>query len=568
MIFSVASNRSRTSRDGFDDNVRRQAFYYGLPAVLLAIFGLLAMYFASSDSSQLERRYLRLAENASQERKDLEAELRRLRQSRRIVEGSAAASNEELLSRDEEKLTEIFASFKAERLYWEKLISLQPEENKYLFNIAQSCISESVFRKEFSAGNEESLRTSEGLATRGRSLMGALADPGQTGYPPAHLWWAQSLEQAVLSGQIPAEQAKNLAALALAHSDHYLSRELQAKEGLVVKSRMAALLERWQDAKDAVQVLFQGDPNYFRDLVALNLRLNRASENPEVFRMAKSRMLPTLRNELPVEVWQSTWGNLYIAMTAINEYPELIRALTEESAKIANQGNPDDFGKIAFLNEILSATYFAQFRQLNPNIERVRRGDLDLLKRAYDSFPRNPDLLNMLTDLGFSEDPQTAADAKAIYDPAKVTDPPPSVLIALGNQAVRTQKFDQAAELFEQTLQKGLRSPQLLNNLAYSYLKCSEPNPERALLLSNDAIRIASQSQEQRGMLTFLYDTQGAALKQLKRFSEAIVAFESALRDRPGNRSILQHLVDCYEAANLDPTIYRNRLQELDAGNK
>jgi hypothetical protein len=568
MIFSVASNRRRTSEDGFDDNLRRQAFYYGLPAVLLAIFGLLAMYFASSDSRQLERRYLRLAEEASQERKDQEAELKRLRQSRRIVEGSVSANTEEQSSRDEAKLAEIFASFKAERLYWEKLISLQPEESKYLFNIAQSCIAESVFRKEFSLGNEESLRISEGLANRGRSLMGALADPGQTGYPPAHLWWAQSLEQAVLSGQIPMEQAKNLAGLALTHADHYLSREVQAKEGLVIKSRMAALLERWQDAKDAVQILFQGDPNYFRDLAALNLRLNRASDNAEVFRLAKSRLLPTLRNELPIEVWQNTWSNLYIAMTAINDYPELIRNLTEESAKIASKGNPDDFGKIAFLNEILSATYFGQFRQLNPNIERVRRGDLELLKRAYDSFPRNPDLLNMLTDLGFSDDPQTAAAAKAIYDPANVADPPPSVLIALGNQAVRTQQFDSASELFEQTMRKGLRTPQLLNNLAYSYLKSSQPNPERALLLSNDAIRMASQTPEQQGMLTFLYDTQGAALKQLQRYSEAIVSFETALRDRPNNRSILQHLVDCYEAANLDPAIYRNRLTELDAGNK
>jgi hypothetical protein len=568
MIFSVASNRRRTSEDGFDDNLRRQAFYYGLPAVLLAIFGLLAMYFASSDSRQLERRYLRLAEEASQERKDQEAELKRLRQSRRIVEGSVSANTEEQSSRDEAKLAEIFASFKAERLYWEKLISLQPEDNKYLFNIAQSCIAESVFRKEFSLGNEESLRISEGLANRGRSLMGALADPGQTGYPPAHLWWAQSLEQAVLSGQIPMEQAKNLAGLALTHADHYLSREVQAKEGLVIKSRMAALLERWQDAKDAVQILFQGDPNYFRDLAALNLRLNRASDNAEVFRLAKSRLLPTLRNELPIEVWQNTWSNLYIAMTAINDYPELIRNLTEESAKIASKGNPDDFGKIAFLNEILSATYFGQFRQLNPNIERVRRGDLELLKRAYDSFPRNPDLLNMLTDLGFSDDPQTAAAAKAIYDPANVADPPPSVLIALGNQAVRTQQFDSASELFEQTMRKGLRTPQLLNNLAYSYLKSSQPNPERALLLSNDAIRMASQTPEQQGMLTFLYDTQGAALKQLQRYSEAIVSFETALRDRPNNRSILQHLVDCYEAANLDPAIYRNRLTELDAGNK
>jgi len=567
MIFTVASKRRRFSEEGLDDRSKRQSLYYGLPAVLLAIFGLLAMYFATSDSRQLERRYLRLAEEASLSRKTLESELRRTRQSRRLVEGAGSASNEERVIQEEAKLKSILDEFRTERLYWEKLISIKPEENKYLYNIALSCVEESTLRKEFPDQSETNIKIAEGLASRGRSLMNALASPNETGYPPAHLWWAKSLEQAALSGQVSTEQAKTLANLALAHSEHYLSRELQAKDGLIIKTRMASFLERWQDAKDAVQVLFQSDPNYFRDLANLNRRLNKTEENPEVFRLAKSRLLPTLRNELSVEVWQNTWANLFIAMTSTHEYAELIRNLTAESSKIASKGNPDDFGKLAFLNEILSATYFAQFRHLNNNLENVSSSQMEILNLSYQSNPRNADLLNLLTDLGFSDNAQTAAAAKAIYDPTNVSDPPPSVLIALGNQAVRTQQFDTAAEYFEQTLRKGLRTPQLLNNLAYSYLKTSNPNPERSLQMANDAIRIASQTSEQQALLSFLYDTQGAAFKQLGRHSEAIVAFETALRDRPNNRSIIQHLIDCYEAANLDPTNYRNRLKELNTNN-
>ena len=93
---------------------------------------------------------------------------------------------------------------------------------------------------------------------------------------------------------------------------------------------------------------------------------------------------------------------------------------------------------------------------------------------------------------------------------------------------------------------------------------CENKNPERALKLVDEAIRLVGNKPESKVARSNFYDTKGTALLQMNRMTEAAAAFEIAIQDRPNNRKILESLVKCYEGNNLSPGIYLERLKRLD----
>ena len=107
----------------------------------------------------------------------------------------------------------------------------------------------------------------------------------------------------------------------------------------------------------------------------------------------------------------------------------------------------------------------------------------------------------------------------------------------------------------------------MLNNLAYSYLVCENRNPERALLLVDQALRILPENAEGRETyLSHFLDTRGLALMQLNRMEEAAANFEVALKYRPNNKSILENLIKCYEGRlESQAETYRRKLAEVIA---
>lgn len=563
MIFSVLANQRRSSQgiSGFQD--RRQSLFMGLPAAVLALVGLSLLFYSSGDPGKLERRYQRMAEDALNERSGLETRFRNKRRQDNLTVVENEIKDQDALDQLQQSKVEIFEAYARERLYWEKLLSIQPNENRYLFNIAQSCLSESNFRREIQSADQLDHQTNQ-LLLRGRSLMNALAKPNEMGYPPAHLWWAKSISEVLRDPKLPQQQAEGLARMAISHAGHFLSREPNDKEGLVIKSRLALFLRDWREARNAVSILFQTDPFYYRELIELNRQLNRSDENAEVYRIAKARFLETLRGEISVELWQKTWSNLTLVMVNTNEFSDLLQRLKAELEKIENLGNPEDFGKMAHLRELISFALVANYRYQTGPDEKINPGDLEFLRQAYQYNPRDAELLSLLATAGFSDNPQVSAAAKAIYDPTDARDPPPSVLMVMGTEALKQDLYQEAIDHFEQTLRKGMRTNTVLNNLAYAYLKNEPAQPERALNLVNEAIRRTPNDASQNWILSRLYDTQGNALKQLKRYDEAIVAFRSAFQDRPNNRLIVESLIECYEAANLDPSIYRDHLKNLE----
>ena len=110
-----------------------------------------------------------------------------------------------------------------------------------------------------------------------------------------------------------------------------------------------------------------------------------------------------------------------------------------------------------------------------------------------------------------------------------------------------------------------------MNNLAFAYLQAEEPNPERALLLVDTALRFitAGDAQQQVQHKSHFLHTRGMALRQLGRNAEAEVAIGFALKDRPDNEEILVALLACYEGR--DPKRaeeIRKRLNKIRADKK
>ena len=133
-------------------------------------------------------------------------------------------------------------------------------------------------------------------------------------------------------------------------------------------------------------------------------------------------------------------------------------------------------------------------------------------------------------------------------------------LTTLGAEAMSAGKPDKAVALFEAAVKKDPDSAMNRNNLAFSLLKCSKPDPERALRLVDESLGSLTKASKYR---SYLLDTRGNVLMQLEHFEDAIAAFELALIGRPDNLKILRALIKCYDQTELDSAGYVERIEEL-----
>ena len=526
---------------------RRHALWFGLPSIILATFGISAIYLARSDSSSLESRYLQLAQQIGEERQQVQKEFSD--QVNRIRRESQTAAEQqeqlELLKSVQEK--EYQDLLQTEKLYLEKLIKLNPNEDKYLYQLALACFAE----------NEQA------SAFRGRAIMEQLAPLADAGYAPAHLWWASQLQLVISSGRLEKQQALEQANVAMIHIGHHLKRDPQSKAALELKGGLAVFLDRWFDARDAYAQLFETEPFYFVNLVEANNRINRSEANQNILLTARNRLLSNLREPMEVDRWVKTVELLALCYRRLNDFQTGINRFDQEKSWILSNDSGDSLGKGFMLDQLISGLYIGWQEYAYQDRKEFTEQDFNLIKEAFQRNPKSPVVLQKLTNMGLFGKESIAAKAMELYDPGQDGDPPHQVLTELGTKALSNDDFDKAVRYFEQARQKNPKNPQLLNNLAYAYLKMTPPSPERALKLVNDAILVASQSPLANSVLTFFYDTKGTALMELGRYEEAIASLELALRDRPNNRKTIEALIECYQASGLDPGRYRERLGNL-----
>jgi Flp pilus assembly protein TadD len=162
--------------------------------------------------------------------------------------------------------------------------------------------------------------------------------------------------------------------------------------------------------------------------------------------------------------------------------------------------------------------------------------------------------------------------ARKVYDPSTESDVPAAVLTELAGYAFQNDEFEKAIEYYEQARKKQPRNPQILNNLAYAYLKAEDRNPVRALLFVDQAIQYSGllPAAEYQISISNFYHTRGTALMQMDRLSEAAGEFEKALHSRPNNIELLKNLESVYQALNDErqAEVYRRRREKAEQEQK
>jgi len=102
-----------------------------------------------------------------------------------------------------------------------------------------------------------------------------------------------------------------------------------------------------------------------------------------------------------------------------------------------------------------------------------------------------------------------------------------------------------------------------LNNLAYTYLASGSSKPERALGLVDQALDYLPKSPSNEKYRSHFYDTRAIALMRLDRMAEAAAEFENALQARPDDEKVLESLIECCKAAELDCEDHEKHLREI-----
>lgn len=145
----------------WQDGGRGQFLVLGMPAVITFVLGMTALGLAYVNKGKLDSRYESLAQrardNAERVKRDMELDV--------------PAGNMEALGNDSRR-DELANERNRERIYLEKLISLDPEDPVHKFNLAHLAIK-------------------EGDLGRGESLMQVIAPFDEPGYAPAHLYLAK-----------------------------------------------------------------------------------------------------------------------------------------------------------------------------------------------------------------------------------------------------------------------------------------------------------------------------------------------------------------------------------------
>ena len=329
----------------------------------------------------------------------------------------------------------------------------------------------------------------------------------------------------------------------------------------------AQKLERekaFDKAFEAYKKLFEKNPIHYRDLMRISRILNQQSELGPILQSAYDRFLRQVEQNRQgsMEEWVKAWNELVIISRLGGESKKIEKALLDELKTFKSQ-----VGQEVFLKKQLASVYANLAVKMGRSAAGEAKGQqLKHLARAFELDDQSRIAKQWLTILGFDE--EIGDQARAVYDPSKDENTPWLVDSELAYRVLGTNNFERAVELYETARKKAPQNPQILNNLAYSYLKLAKPSPEKSLQLVDQALaalkRMQLNKQQQNQIYGSFLDTRAEALRQLGRMEDSAETYEMALQYRPKNRELLENLVKLY--SDLDEKkaeLFRRKLESL-----
>jgi len=543
------------SNDVFKGSSRGRAMIFGLPALLMAVFGGSIVLWASyGNADRLESKYNIEATKIREEKNEVMAELN-LEIAKKRAEGVASDA-------DSEEKTELRYEFErlqnAELIYLNKLISLNPKNRDYRFRLALATLQQN---------------TAE-TTSRSIALMRSIAPETEPGYAKAHLWLAQwYLSRKPLTAELRNAASQHLDRCLIRDSENQLALEQKAK-----------LLRRKQQNDEAYKIyekLFKVDPHYYVRLHEINVVMGGQEVRQKTLldsaQFEFQELIRRMDSETSELNWSSNWRYLVDVLVKKDDY-QLAEDLLSRELENINEGpsvqqTAKSASRALVMKQLLVAVYNSWAAGLyeDEDVETVSDEvidhQLELLKKAIGYAPNHPNTLVMIARVAMAKRSESEK-AKELYDPDTDEDAPAKVDNLRGNLALQEKRFEDAIKYFERAREKLPNDSTILNNLAYAYLVCEDSRPDRALKMIDSAIRtlplVASAAQKAK-LQSHFHDTRGHALLQMNRLGAAIASFEIALDERPNKEDILKALVQCYTKLGNDDqaAIYQRRLDTV-----
>lgn len=526
---------------------RNRSLLLGLPAMIVAFLAVTAIGGVQLlNKNSLESKYDLLFQRTTADLKQLTKEIARDQKLQSIDNGAGQGTvSEEQL----ENLSELRSS---QKIYLDKLISLDPKNNSYRFELAK-------------------LASSQGKRNHAFSILNELAPEDVPGHPDAHFVLAQHFFEK--KAQSSMDMAGNLS-ISLKHVNHVLTRDEKNDPAKLLKARILTRTQNYEDAHKLYSDLFEDNPNYYRELEALNKEMDRTDRDRQLYQNALNKfesLSQKKENQENDRRWIVTETGIAKTLQKLERYQDSESRLLSLIQQYA--ADPKGGPRRVFLQRLITDTYVVwatsiadtkiSYESLSQN-ELV--GLLDLYTKAYRNQPDNVLVLQSIARLSLSKNTEIAERARAVYDPIADINAPSSVLNQLGNNALLNKQFSEAIRHYERAHEKTPRDPAVLNNLSFAYLVAEDDdrNVERALKLINEALRNLPNGIEPSEVSKFLH-TKATALKQQDRLQEALAVYERSLRARPEHADTLRSLIECYRGLNkLPPEQYIESLKAVE----
>ena len=354
---------------------------------------------------------------------------------------------------------------------------------------------------------------------RARSLMRRIAPEDTAGHPGAHLWLAKDiLEQTLLSSQtqqiVEHHLTQALAGVGQRAEAPALLGELYAKRGKVDKAipHLEQAVTKWPILHLTLSQLYemQGRMPAARDA---------AHEARELLRGLAESEPQQLNHHIQLAWCEALLGN----------FEQAVRILEKD----LTSSDPE---------RIHQALVAVHLRWVNDAAER-EEGDLgkqlDLLNRALQYGPNNPQVLSLLANLATRDWDQTQEARAALQQALARGDVPATVHVILGTWALEQGDIQKGLMHLELANERNPEMPIVLNNLAWGLAHQEEPELERALQLAEAAKRLSDRPE--------IYDTIGSILARLGRHRQAVTELEDALRAFPKYPNLHVSLAKLYE---------------------
>ena len=526
----------------WNDGGRGQFLVMGMPAVIFIVLGSAALGLAAFNLDKLDSKYENLVQKANDKARKVREEIIR----KGKLDNVTNTNLQNVI--DEDLRKELVDAQDQEKIFLEKLISLDGNNSEYKFKLAM-------------------LSFQQGEPQKALSLLRIISPFDEPGYAKGHLFLANYFLQERRKARSESDKLKLIEA-AEQQIDNCLIADENSSDAKRIKAFIHDQKKQHLQAYEIYKELFEEDPLFYNDLLRLTSLLGRESERKSFLDQASYQFRQqTSRDSDNVAVWTDAWINYVRCMKMKGDMRSFNDAENAVKGEIQKFNDPTEIGKKVFLQRQLSRIYSDRAISLgrSATLEEQKQQLSDLAK-AIENDTKNENALRWLTFLGTIS--EIGAEAKKIYDPELDPNVPWIVLSELGVNALINKEYEKAIVYFERARKKNPRHPELLNNLAYAYLEAKNQNAEQALLLVDQAVSILNKQARGRispDLIASFYDTRGEALKQLKRFEDAIASFEIAYKNRPDDKDILQNLIDSCELAgdSRQAETFRRRLEKL-----